>query len=217
MRLPATVAAAALALGLLGAGAVSASLAQDPAPAPAGTGPAAYLNINKAFLAYPRARKLMEDLSAQADRLKADLDAKGQELRKREADLEVTMEPGTPEYHRARRALRVQAAEIDLDRKEGLEEILRRQSRGMAGVYRDVRAEAERIAKARGFSALFAIDPDPILVEERGQVIGVNELKLQMALRTSLWCRPELDITDEVIAALPAMPEAGPGPAKDGK
>ncbi|MCK6481987.1 MAG: hypothetical protein L6R43_18140, partial [Planctomycetes bacterium] len=71
-----------------------------------------------------------------------------------------------------------------------------------AALYREVAAESERIAGEKGFRIVLSMDDEPIVVEERGQVMGANDLKLQMALRTVVWCDGSVDITKDVTAAL---------------
>jgi Skp family chaperone for outer membrane proteins len=164
--------------------------------------PVAFVNINQVFKAYPRANKLVQDLNAEAEKSKADFTAREQDLRKAAQDLEVKFDQGTPEYEQGRRKIELMLSEIQYDKKATVDVIVRKQVRGMGLVYKEVCAEAERIATAKGYSSVVNIDTDPITVEEKGQVIGVNELKLQMALRTAIWADPAHDITKDVIEAL---------------
>jgi Skp family chaperone for outer membrane proteins len=164
--------------------------------------PVAYVNINQAFQSYPRAKKLVQDLNAEAEKGKADLDGREKDNEKYRQDVENKTDPGTPEYEQGRRKYAEVKFGIDFDRKGMLDVIVRRQVTGMAAVYKEVLAEAQRIAVAKGYSSVINIDTDPITVEEKGQVLGINELKLQMALRTAVWADPAHDITKDVIEAL---------------
>ncbi len=164
--------------------------------------PVAFVNINQVFQAYPRAKKLVQDLSAEHEKSKADLAARGDELRKAAQDIDTKFDPGTPEYEKGKRAVALAMDELKYDGKATVDAILRKQVTGMAAVYKEVCAEAQRIAAARGYACVFNMDSDPISVEEKGQILGVNELKLQMALRPAVWADPAHDITKDVIEAL---------------
>jgi len=170
--------------------------------APAPCTPVAFVNINQVFKSYPRANKLVQDLTAEAEKGKAELAGRDKDLNAAIADLRNKFDEGTPEYEQGRRKLTLAQAEVDYDRKAMLEAIVRKQVNGMAAVYKEVCAEAQRIAAAKGYSSVFNVDTDPITVEEKGQVLGVNELKLQLALRTAVWIDPAHDITKDVIEAL---------------
>lgn len=170
--------------------------------APAAPGPVAFVNLGRVFQSYPRAKKLQDDLQGEADLLKTSITQKEGELRKAAQDLDARLSPGTPEYEQGRRRIELDLASLQYDQKAGLDLIRRKQVTGMAAVYREVVVEAERIASERGFSSVLTYDNEPIVVEEKGQVMGYNDLKLQMALRTAVWASPEVDLTKDVIAAL---------------
>ena len=72
----------------------------------------------------------------------------------------------------------------------------------MANAYREVVAEAQRIAQEKGYLAVLNFDDEPISVGEGDQIVGPNDLKFQIALRTVLWVSTEVDITKDVLAAL---------------
>jgi Skp family chaperone for outer membrane proteins len=203
MRTIAAVAAGLLvgAAGLAG-GRVLAALQETK---PAATGPCtpvAFVNMNKVFQSYPRAKKLVEELTKENEVLKASLTQREQELRKKAQEVDLKCDPGTDEYETASRDIDIQMAQLKFDGTHGQQRIARKQVQGMAAVYKEVCAEAERVAAAKGFSCVFNMDTDPVMAEEKGQVLGINELKLQMALRTAIWAKPELDITKDVIEAM---------------
>ena len=170
--------------------------------APPKTACVAFVDVNRVFQAYPRAKRIVEDLQKEADQLKASLAQRDQDLRKAAQDLDGRLEPGTAEYESGRRKIQLEIDALQYDRKSGLDSIVRKQVTGMAAVYKEVRTEAERIASEKGYAAVFNFDADDITVVEKGQYLNVNELKLQMALRPVLWARPDLDLTREVVAAL---------------
>lgn len=200
-----TAVAAGILFGLAGlaGGRALAALEEKPAaPAPAACTPVAFVNINRVFKEIPRAKKLVEDLTAEGKALTKALADREKDLRKKGEELAVKYDPGTPEYEKERRALELEMAGVQYDKRFGLEAINRKQAKGMAAVYREVCTHAELVAESKGFACVFNLDTDPVTVEDNGQVLGINELKLQLALRTALWSKPELDITTDVIAAL---------------
>jgi Skp family chaperone for outer membrane proteins len=164
--------------------------------------PVAFVNFNQAFKAYPRAAKIVNDLNAEADKAKAALADREKEVKAEFQNLDTRYDPGTPEWEAGRRKLKLLAAEIQFDREAGAELINRKQVKGMAAVYKEIAAEAQRIASAKGYASVINIDTDPVTVEEKGQMLSLTELKLQMALRTAVWCDPAHDLTKEVIEAL---------------
>ncbi len=173
-----------------------------PAPAAAPCTPVAFVNMNKVYQSHARAKKLLEDLTKENDALKASLTQREQELRKKAQDVDLKYDPGTEEFESASRDIDMQMAQLKYDSTHGQQRIVRKQVQGMAAIYREICAEAERVAAAKGFSCLFNLDSDPITVEDKGQVLNPTELRLQMALRTAIWAKPEQDITKEVIAAM---------------
>lgn len=164
--------------------------------------PVAFVNVNQVFKSYPRANKLVQDLNAEADRIKADFAGREKDLQKSMEDLSARYDEGTTEFEEGRKKIAQSKFMIDYDKKWTIDGIVKKQVTGMAAVYKEVCAEAQRIAVARGYSSVINIDTDPITVEEKGQVLGVNELKLQLALRTAVWADPAHDLTKEVIESL---------------
>ena len=186
------------AAGLAGGRALGA-LQEKPAPCT----PAAFVNVNRVLQGYPRAKKLVDDLTRDGEALKKSLTDRGQELRNRAKDLDLKLDPGTPEYEKEKRDIQLLMAAVQYDEKSGLDAIVRRQVTGLAAVYKEICAAAEGVATAKGYSFVFTLDTDPPTVQDdKGQLLSINELKLQMALRTTLWAKPELDITQDVVAAL---------------
>ncbi len=100
------------------------------------------------------------------------------------------------------KAIQMGIAEGEFDLKADLEALSRRQVRGFGAAYKEVCAEAERIARSKGCACLFNLHTDPIVIEEKGQVATMDDLQRQMAGRTALWAAPAMDITREVIDAL---------------
>jgi Skp family chaperone for outer membrane proteins len=192
------------AAGLAG-GRVLAAL-EDGKPAAGGCA-IAVVDVGKVFMEIPAAKKVVQGLQADSDALKASLAAREGDVNKEIQDVEVRWTPGTTEYEQARKNLALKKAEIDWDRRAGGERLERKQVMEMARVYKEICAEAERIAAERGYACVLGYDPDPIQVEDKGQVLGRNELKLQMALRSVVWARKDVDLTADVVAAL----------SKDGK
>lgn len=198
--------ALAAVIGLAG-GRVMAAF-EDGAPAAKAAPCVCTVNVGKVFEATPQSRKLQEGLQLEMDALKAAMAQREGELRKQAQDLEARLSPGTPEYEQERKKIELRIAELQYDQKRDVETLRRKQVTGMAAVYREIAAEAERIASAKGYRVALSVDDEPIAVEERGQVMAANDLKLQMALRTVIWADPALDITKEVIEALAAdVPE----------
>lgn len=207
MRTIAAVAAGILAgaAGLAG-GRVLAAL-EDPKPAAAAAAaapctPVAFVNLTLVFKSSARVNKVQQTLTAQQDKQKEEIARRKQDLRKRYDDLQLKSDPGTEEYEKERRDIEMKGAEIDYDEKAAEAMNAHKVSFEMAGVYKDICAEVERIATARGFACVFNRDSDPIAVESRGHVISPEDLKTQIALRTAVWSKPELDLTKDVIEAL---------------
>jgi Skp family chaperone for outer membrane proteins len=190
--------ALAAVIGLAG-GRVMASL-QDGAAGAKAAPCVCTVNVGKVFAV--RSKQLQEDLQAAMDAIKTTMGQREAELRKQAQDLEARLSAGTPEYETERKKIELRIAELQYDQKRDVENLRRKQVTGMAALYREVTVEAERIAAARGFAAVLSVDDEPIAVEERGQVMAANDLKLQMALRTVIWADPAVDITKDVIEAL---------------
>ena len=169
----------------------------------------AFVSIPRVFVAYPKAKKVLDDLNAEAEKRKGEFQDREQALKKDLQDLEARLTPGTAEFEEGRKRVEMKIAELQFDKKAATDLFVRRQVVSMAGVYREVCAEAERIAGEKGFACVLNFDPEPIQVEDRGQVMGQYEFKLQMALRTVLWARPDADLTGEVIEALARGLEKG--------
>jgi len=136
------------------------------------------------------------------DRIQADLGSREQELKKQAQDLENRLNPGTPDYEKERKKIEMSLAELQYDSKVRTADLRRKQVTGMAALYREVEVEAERIATEKGARLVLSMDDEPIVAEDRGQVMSANDLKLQMALRCVVWADPSLDITAEVLKAL---------------
>jgi len=187
--------------GVVGMAASAARSRPQAAPPPACA--VAFVNLGKVFQGYPAARKLVDGLQAEHDALKSSVAIRAKELSDAARDLEAQFEPGSPEFQKGRKKIEMAGRELEWDEQNGREEIKAKQVRGMARVYREVVAEAERIAGERGFTAVLNFDREPIQVEEKpGQLISYTDLKLQMALRTALWVDPSVDLTEAVIEAL---------------
>jgi Skp family chaperone for outer membrane proteins len=187
----ALVAAASLAGG-------SALAARTPPPACA----VAVVDLARVFSEHARAKKFTDDLEKRQGELKVRVQKEEADLKKQAQDLEVRFEPGSEEYEKGRKAIELRIAELDYDLKRQGVNLQRQLVVEMAAVYKEVRAEAERIAKERGFTVALVYDREEIRVEERGQVLGPNELKLQMNLRSVLWADASVDLTQDVLAAL---------------
>ena len=183
---------------------------QDAAPAGGGARSpgvcTAFLNLNRVFQAHPRVKKLQDDLASEADLIKTGMANAESDLRKEAGDLQNRFEPGTADYEEGLRRITLKRAEADYDGKRKMERLQRRSVTGIAAAYEEIKAEAERIAKARGFQAVLTYDDQKIAIEDQGQSIRPSELMNQMVVRTVLWGAPEGDITREVIAALAADP-----------
>ncbi len=187
------------AAGLAG-GRVMAAFQDEPKPAAQAC--VAVVNVSRVFEKYPKAKNVVEALQKEAEDLKSNLTGRENDLNKEAQDVEARFTAGTAEYEKAQRSLALRKAEIDWDKRAGLALLARKQVTRMAAVYEEIRAESERIAAANGFACVLNHDPEPIQVEDKGQVMGSNELKLQMALRPVIWARRDLDLTPEVIDAL---------------
>ena len=188
------------AAGLAG-GRVRAAFQDEPkaaAPAPCW----AVVNVADVFEKIPRSKRVFQDLQAQVDLLKSSLTEREGKLNKDAQDVDARFTPGTPDYENRQRDLALLKAGIDWDKRAGLQNLARKQATGMAQVYREITAEAERIAGEKGFAGVLNFNPEPIQVEDKGQVITTQELRLQMNLRTVLWARKDLDLTKDVIEAL---------------
>jgi Skp family chaperone for outer membrane proteins len=200
-----TAAVAGTVMGLAGlaGGKALAALQEKPAPpAPAVCTPVAWVSINRVMKEIPRAKKLTDDLTREHEALKKALSDREKELRTKAEELPVRLDPGTPEYDKERRAIEMEISGLKYDDKYGIDAIVRKQVQGMAAIYKEICAAGEVAAKARGYAYVISVETDPITVEAKGQLVSPTDLKLQMAMRTVLWAKPEADITGDVIAAL---------------
>lgn len=201
----ALAAGAAIGTAVLAGVRAAEALQDSPAPAPAAR-PAciALVNVSRAFQSHPRKKKLEETLQADLDAANAAMESKKSEIRKEAQDLEARYSPGTPEYQQGLKRIRAKEWEAEFDGKAAVELLKRKEVTALAEAYREIAAEAERIAKEKGFSAVANFDDEPIQVEDKatGQILRTSDLVLQIRLRTVLWASPEVDLTKEVIAAL---------------
>ncbi len=203
-----TILVAGAAVGVAGlAGMRAAASPEDPAPAAGNARPAgacvAFVNLNRAFQAHPGKKKLEETLQGDLDAINTSMESRKAELRKEAQDLEARFSPGTPEYQQGLKRIDLKKFEAEYEGKAALDLLRRKQVTGMASAYREIVAEAERIAGEKGYSAVASFDDEPLTVEDKGgQMATPNDLKFQIALRGVLWASPEVDITKDVIAAL---------------
>jgi Skp family chaperone for outer membrane proteins len=191
------------AAGLVTGGALAMQDPPPPPPAPAKPVAVAFVDVGLALQALKRSQALVDGVKADGEALRADLTRRAEELKKRITDINAGLNPGTPEHEAEMRKIDLESRGIEWDEKAGRDRIEKKKVRGLARLYREVVAEAERIADERGFAALLHVDGEPIYEEDdMGRVLGSNDLKMQMALRGVLWCRKDVNITGEVIAAL---------------
>jgi len=211
-KLTAFVVGAAVALAGLAAGSATASRPEGP------PGSVAFVNIGKVFRKTPRLKHLEDGLNADDEALRTSLSKKAADLKKEAEDLETRFQRGTEEYARGRRDIERRSWDLERDQKEGREAIQRRLIKGMEAAYKEVAAEAERLASEKGYTAVMHVDDEPIEVEEpqSGQIINFTDLKLQMALRTVLWNSKAVDLTQDVVDALNKEAEE-PKKREDGK
>jgi Skp family chaperone for outer membrane proteins len=185
------------------AGLIGTGIGVLAAPMEAPTSSVAFVNIGKCIQEVPSAKKLVDDLQADNDLLQDKIKTRAKELRDKEQDIEARLSPNTPEYTEARKQLALLAHELEWDQKSGLNDIKKRQVRGMAAIYKEIAAEASRVAEEKGFTAVLQAEIDPIQVEdENGALISYTDLRLQMAMRTVVWNSEGVDITKDVIEAL---------------
>jgi Skp family chaperone for outer membrane proteins len=171
--------------------------------------PVAFVDINKVFKSYSRAARVQQEMLTEMEKSRAELSQREADLRKEMGDLEARFDPGTKEFEQGLKEIDARANSLKYDMKAADRITNRRQVKEMDAIYKEICAEAQRIAESKGCACLFNLDTEPITVENRGQVIQGSDLKLQMNLRTAVWAKGELDITRAVVAALEAAQEKG--------
>jgi Skp family chaperone for outer membrane proteins len=180
-----------------------ASAVQDaPKAAPAMV---AVIDINKVIDALDRSKAFVDELKKDGEALRKEISAREEELKKRMTDVSARLNPGTPEYTAEVRKIELEKRAIEFDFEDGRAGLDRKKVKGHSRLYKQICAEAERIADERGYNVLVQMDGDPISEEgESGRIVGSNGLQLQMALRGILWTRKDNEITGAVIEALNA-------------
>jgi len=202
MRTLTAIVAGILAGGaILAGGGVLASPPEDSAEKAGGCA-IAFVDYKRAMQALTRFKDLEEKLRGEDEQVRDAMTKRKAELRKYNDDVLARFSPGTAAFEAERRKIELTNAEIRYDEKV-LQEILQKKSVvGAAGIYREVCAEAERIARERGYACVMNYDSTPLEVEDKGQVMGPAELHLQMRMRSVLWARSDVDLTQAVVDAL---------------
>jgi Skp family chaperone for outer membrane proteins len=137
-----------------------------------------------------------------AEALNARAQKEQAELKKQVQDLEARYDPASEEYEKGYRTLQLRLAELDFDLKREGQRLQERRSRNLANLYKEIAAEAERIAVEKGITCVLIRDGEDVQVEDQGKVLSAEAVRQQMILRTVLWADPALDLTKEVLAAL---------------
>jgi len=197
MRVPTALLTGALVAAAALAGGRAFAARTPPPPCPV-----AVLDLSRVYSELPRVKQLEASLQQRDEELNAQKQKDDAELGKQVQDLEARFEPGSAEYEKGRKSILMRSAELEIDLKREKVRIQERRSREIAAFYKEICAEAERIATERGFACVLTRDGGDIQVEEKGKVLPADAVKQQMIFRTVLWADPSLDLTKDVLEAM---------------
>jgi Skp family chaperone for outer membrane proteins len=180
----------------------TAALAQTP-PAPTHIG---IVNLGKVFRSVQEMKDIQAKQEADSNSLKtlanqhqADLDVMKQELRN-------GPKPDSEDWDKKLTALETKSVEYDSDLKLRQAEMSRIFSKQLKAVFDKVQASVAEIAKQKGLDLVLTENlPDPA----PGTELTPDQMAQLLAQHNVLFAGGNIDITDEVIAALDAQYKAG--------
>jgi len=143
-------------------------------------------------------------LTEQRDALRNKIDMLGRSLQEE-------LKPGTDEFIARQKELALAQAELQWFMDSESKRVERGLSNSLREIFDDIQTVVKEIAEARGYDIVLASDELP---DEPAE--SATQVRQQILLQKVLYWKPQVDITDEVVARLNAQYEARTSKAQPG-
>lgn len=183
------------------------AMALIPAGASFGQAGVVICDINQVFEKHPQFTTELARLKTDAEALQAKVTQQRQQLGAQAEQLSLAYRAGTTEYSDAEKSLAMESAKIELEARDQMRELTRREARLHYDIYQQVTGVITRYSQETGTPLVLRFNAAPM-------VEGDADSIMQQVNAAVVWHRPDRDITAEVLRRMAQLPPSGSAAAE---
>ncbi len=177
-----------------------------PAQAVLGQASVVICDINQVFEKHPQFTAELAQLKTDAEALQATVTQQRQQLAAQAEQLSLAYRVGTTEYSDAEKSLAMESAKVELEARDRMRELTRREARLHYDIYQQVTGVITRYSQETGTPLVLRFNAAPM-------VEGDPDSIMQQVNAAVVWHRPDRNVTTEILKRMAQLPPSGPDAA----
>lgn len=167
----------------------------------------AIVDINRLFETHAAFKPQLDQLRTEAESLQATVAQKRDQLRAQAENLALVYQPGTAEYSEKEKSLAMENARIELDARDQMRNLMRREARLHYDVYLEITGHIARYSQANGLPIV--LRHSPVAADLANPEAIMRQVNAEI-----VWSRADRDITPAIQQLIgQSIPAAGAAPA----
>lgn len=164
------------------------------------------VDINQVFDRHPAFNAELERLKADAQTLQATVQQKRQQLQAQAEQLGLVYTQGSAEYSKREKEIALEGARIDLEARDQMRELTRREARLHYDVYRQISDQIAAWCRETGTQLVIRFSATPVQESDPNSIMHAVNAAV-------VWHRPDRDATRAIVERISQLPTGTGQPA----
>jgi Outer membrane protein (OmpH-like) len=161
-------------------------------------------DINQVFEKHPQFTAELAKLKTDAESLQAAVTQQRQQLAAQAEQLSLAYRVGTTEYSDAEKSLAMESAKVELEARDSMRELTRREARLHYDIYQQVTGVISRYSQETGTPLVLRFNAAPMIEGDPDSI-------MQQVNAAVVWHRPDRNVTTEILKRMAQLPPSGTG------